>query len=205
MPEARLILASASPRRRRLLQEMGLTFEVVPPEVNEVHYLDDLHGSVLENAALKCEWCRERYPAAAILAADTGIEFEGRTIMKPRSREEAAAFLRMFSGKTHSVMTGVALAPPDDNTRLHVETSRVCFRQLSEETITAYIDRVMPLDRAGAYDIDESGEMIVDHYEGSYTNIVGLPCEIVAGWLGCPDLRNTGRPTKSIEPCLKDH
>jgi septum formation protein len=165
---------------------MGLSFEVVPPEVNEVHYLDDLHGSVLENAAMKCDWCRRRHPDATVLAADTGIEFEGHTIMKPRSREEAVAFLRMFSGNTHKVMTAVALATPDDDTRLHVETSRVCFRELTEDTIAAYIEQVIPLDRAGAYDIDECGDMIVDHYEGSYTNIVGLPCEIVADWLGVP-------------------
>ncbi|MBL7076302.1 MAG: septum formation protein Maf [Kiritimatiellae bacterium] len=181
-----LILASASPRRKRLLEEMGFTFEVVAPEVTEVHYLDDLHGSVMENAAMKCEWCRARHPDATILAADTGIEFEGLTIMKPRSREEAASFLRMFSGKTHKVMTGVALAVPDGDTRLHVETSLVHFRELTEEIIDAYIEQVIPLDRAGAYDIDECGEMIVDHHEGSYTNIVGLPCEVVHEWLEAP-------------------
>jgi septum formation protein len=179
-----IVLASASPRRRRLLAEMGVTFEVVVPQVVEVHYLDDLHGSVRENAALKCEWCRQRHPKATILAADTGIEFEGRTIMKPDSREEAAAFLRMFSGHSHTVMTGVALHVPGREIRLHVESSWVQFRALSDEVIEAYIEKVNPLDRAGAYDINECGEMIVAGHRGSYTNIVGLPVEVVAGWLG---------------------
>jgi septum formation protein len=183
MKNRTLILASASPRRRRLLAEMGVAFEVVVPQVDEVHYLDDLHGSVRENAALKCAWCRERHPEASILAADTGIEFEGRTIMKPGSREEAAAFLRLFSGQTHTVMTGVAFSVPGAEMRLHVESSRVRFRELSDEMITAYIEKVDPLDRAGAYDINECGEMIVEGYKGSYTNIVGLPCEIVELWV----------------------
>jgi septum formation protein len=162
---------------------MGYTFDVVVPDVEEVHYLDDLYGSVMENASLKCEWCRQRHPDAAILAADTGIEFEGRTIMKPRSLDEAAEFLRRFSGNTHTVMTGVALGLPDGEIRLHVESSTVTFRELTESTIQAYIEKVNPIDRAGAYDIDECGDMIVASHAGSFTNIVGLPCEIVATWL----------------------
>ncbi len=178
-----LILASASPRRRQILREMGYAFDVVIPEVKEVHYLDDLHGSVMENAALKCQACRRHRPDAVVLAADTGIEFNGRTIMKPRSREEAFAFLRAFSGNTHTVMTGLALSTPDEEMRLHVEASLVTFRDLSDTTIHAYLDRVVPLDRAGAYDINESGDMIIARYEGSYSNIVGLPRQVVAQWL----------------------
>jgi len=162
---------------------MGVPFTVDVPDVEEVHYLDDLHRSVSENAALKCAWCRARHPGAVILAADTGIEFEGRTIMKPRSREEAAAFLRMFSAHTHTVMTGVAMGVPGGEVRLHVESSQVRFWDLTDETIETYIAQVNPLDRAGAYDINECGEMIVAGYEGSYTNIVGLPMEVVGAWL----------------------
>ena len=178
-----IILASASARRHRLLAELGVTFSVEIPEVEEVQYRDDLHRSVHENAALKCAWCRARHPEAVILAADTGIAFEGRTIMKPRSREEAVAFLRLFSGRTHTVMTGVAFSVPGEGVKLHVESSQVTFQELSDEVIEAYIERVNPLDRAGAYDINERGEMIVAGYEGSYTNIVGLPIEVVQAWL----------------------
>ncbi len=177
------ILASASPRRRRLMKEMGFTFDVVAPDVKEVHYLNDLYGSVMENASIKCAWCKARHPDAIILAADTGIEFEGRTIMKPRSHDEAAEFLGRFSGNTHTVMTGIALAVPDGEMRLHVETSQVTFLELTEATIQAYIENVNPIDRAGAYDIDECGEMIVASHKGSFTNIVGLPREIVEEWL----------------------
>lgn len=179
-----VILASASPRRRRLLEEMGITFKVVAPQVEEVHYLNDLHRSVEENAVKKCTWCAIRHPEAIILAADTGIEFQGHTIMKPDSRDQAVAFLRMFSGHTHTVMTGLALSVPGHDIRRHVETSRVRFRELSDATINAYIDAVNPLDRAGAYDIDACGDMIIEGYEGSFTNIVGLPCETVRDWLG---------------------
>jgi len=183
MSDTRLILASASPRRRRLLKEMGYRFDVVVPDVDEVHYLDDLYGSVIENASLKCEWCRDRHPDAITLAADTGIEFEGHTIMKPRSHDEAALFLRRFSRHTHTVMTGIALAVPGGEIRLHVESSQVTFHELTDATIRAYIEKVNPIDRAGAYDIDECGEMIVARHTGSFTNIVGLPCEIVSEWL----------------------
>ncbi len=187
MAEPRLILASASPRRQRLLKEMGFSFDVVVPDVEEVHYLDDLHGSVMENASLKCEWCRALHPDATILAADTGIEFEGQTIMKPRSHEEAAVFLRRFSDNTHTVMTGVALSLADGEIRLHVERSAVTFKKLTEEIIQSYINKVNPIDRAGAYDIDEHGDMIVASHDGSFTNIVGLPCEVVADWLPAPN------------------
>ena len=81
-------------------------------------------------------------------------------------------------------MTGVAFSVPGAEMQLHVESSRVRFRELSDEVITAYIQKVDPLDRAGAYDINECGEMIVAGYEGSYTNIVGLPVEVVSEWLG---------------------
>jgi septum formation protein len=170
------------------MKEMGFTFDAVAPDVNERHYLDDLYRSVLENASLKCEWCRARYSGATILAADTGIEFEGQTIMKPRSLGEAAEFLRRFSGNTHTVMTGIALAIPGQDTRLHVESSKVTFRKLSTQTIQTYIHKVNPIDRAGAYDIDECGEMIVAGHEGSFTNIVGLPCEIIKEWLAAYSL-----------------
>ncbi len=181
--EQPLILASASARRQRLLTEMGLVFSVDVPDVEEVHYPDDLHRSVHENAAAKCAWCRGRHPTARILAADTGIEFKGRTIMKPRTCDEAAEFLRMFSGHTHTVMTGVAFSVPGGPLRLHVESSQVTFCDLTDETIAEYIRRVNPMDRAGAYDINECGDMIVASYTGSYTNIVGLPVEIVERWL----------------------
>lgn len=205
----RLILASASPRRKRLLKELGYSFDVVVPDVKEVHYLNDLNGSVTENALLKCEWCLERHPDATILAADTGIDFKGHTIMKPRSQDEAAAFLRRFSGNTHTVMTGIGLAVPDREVRLHVESSRVTFRELTEETIRAYIEQVNPIDRAGAYDIDECGEMIVASHEGSFTNIVGLPCEVVAEWLWSHSKaafgRNQGRDTTLVSAlCEQD-
>jgi septum formation protein len=178
-----LILASRSPRRRRLLGELGVVFDVVAPAVVEVVCDGEIEKSVAHNAALKCAWCRARYPGAAVIAADTGISLDGHVVMKPVDRAEAARFLAACAGRSHTVMTGVALyAPPDAEPRVEVVSSRVRFRELTRARIEAYPDRVNPLDRAGAYDINDHGDMVVAGYEGSYSNIMGLPMEVVTPW-----------------------
>jgi len=140
-------------------------------------------GTALENAARKSAWCRALYPGRHSLAADTLIEFEGRCITKARTQEEAMAFLRMFAGATHRVFTAVALTKAPAELELILAESTVRFRKLSEEEIQAYVTNVNPMDRAGAYDIDEQGETLMDGYTGSRTNIMGLPEEAVAAWL----------------------
>ena len=119
-----------------------------------------------------------------IVTADTLVWFEGRLIGKPADRAEAARFLRDFSGRTQTVFTAVAFSRPGDaEPTLRIEASRVHFRTLDEATIAAYLDRTFTLDRAGAYDIDENGEWLIAGYDGSYTNIVGIPMESVRDWL----------------------
>ena len=103
--------------------------------------------------------------------------FDNRIYGKPRDLEEAKEFLRELSGQTHVVFTGVAFRAEDGTERTACVDSHVTFRALSEEMIDDYVARVHPTDRAGAYDIDESGDLVVASYEGSYENIMGLPVE----------------------------
>ncbi len=179
----KLILASASARRRKILDALGVAFEVIVPQVEEVVYADDPRRTARENAVLKSAWCRARYPDRPSLAADTLIEFEGHCIGKARTKEEAMAFLRMFSGTTHRVFTAVAMARARSAPEVILAESAVRFRPLSEDEIRSYIFEVNPMDRAGAYDIDEQGEALMAEYTGSRTNIMGLPEEMVAVWL----------------------
>jgi len=180
---AKLILASASPRRKKILAALGVAFDVVIPEVEEVFYTFDARRTARENAARKSAWCRAQYSECYSLAADTIIEFEGRCVTKARTMDEAIAFLRMFSGKVHLVYTAVVMARPQAEPELILAKSSVRFRTLSEDDIRAYVSRVNPMDRAGAYDIDEQGEMLIDGYTGSRTTIMGLPEEAVRVWL----------------------
>ena len=180
---SKLILASASARRRKILAALGADFEVVIPEVEEVFYASDARRTAEENALLKSAWCRAKYPECYSIAADTTIEFEGRCITKARTKDKAIAFLKMFSGKTHAVFTAVALARPRAEPDLILEKSSVRFRTLSEEDIRSYVGKVNPMDRAGAYDIDELGETLIESFTGSRTNVMGLPEEPVKTWL----------------------
>lgn len=166
----KIILASGSPRRAKILRDMGIAFEVVKTDAPEVSYADDPERTVRENALAK----GAAVPHAGVLSADTIVWYDGRIYGKPRDLDEAKAFLRTLSGKTHTVFTGVAY-----NGRVRVVKSDVTFRVLSEAMIDEYVARVKPTDRAGAYDIDESGDLIVAGWTGSYENIMGLPVEAV--------------------------
>lgn len=178
----KLILASASARRSKILTALGVDFEVMKPEVEEVLHATDAVRTARENAARKHAWCRRLHPHRYILAADTICEFRGRCITKAETPEQALDFLRMFSGNTHTVYTGVALSRPHAMPDILLAGSTVHFRPLSEPEILAYFKAVNPMDRAGAYDIDELGESLVDSFTGSRTNIMGLPSEAVSEW-----------------------
>ena len=172
----RLILASGSPRRAKILAEHGVDFEVVKTDAAEVCYPNDPERTVRENAALKNAAAHQK-GYQHVLSADTIVAFQNMILGKPRDEDEARHFLRMLSGMTHVVLTGVAL-----DEKVVVVRSDVTFHTLSDELIEEYLKRVHPLDRAGAYDIDESGDLIVSHYRGSYENIMGLPLEPLMEW-----------------------
>ena len=200
-----LILASGSPRRAKILRDLGVEFEIVKTKAPEVSIPHDPVRTVTDNALakLRAAVAQERDSTGAapagrhILAADTIVWFNGKIYGKPRDLAEAKAFLRELSGQTHTVFTGVAYVGPDGATTIPANVlpqqaatvlkslapstacarSHVTFRQLSDAAIEEYVARVRPIDRAGAYDIDESGDLIVDSYTGEYENIMGLPVE----------------------------
>lgn len=178
---SRLILASASPRRRELLARLGVAFEVVIADVVEHEEPStDPRVMVAHNAALKADWVAARHPAATVLGADTTVFLDQQALNKPRDLVEARAMLRRLSGRTHTVFTGMAVRRQSDGLQLDEGVaSEVSFRALDEAAIEAYLSQVHTLDKAGGYAIQEHPEIIVAGFTGSLTNIIGLPVETV--------------------------
>ena len=168
-----LILASGSPRRAKILRACGVAFTAVKSDAPEVSYPRDPERTVRENALAK----GAAVSGENILSADTIVWFNNRIYGKPKDLAEAKEYLRELSGNVHTVFTGVAY-----NGEVKVVRSDVRFRRLSAAMIEDYVARVKPTDRAGAYDIDESGDLIVESYAGSYENIMGLPVEPLRDW-----------------------
>mgnify|MGYP003676387912 CR=1 FL=1 len=174
-----LILASASPRRHELLASIGISFQVVVADVVEQEERDrNPRELVAHNAALKADWVAERHPADWVLGADTTVFVDDQVLNKPADLVEARTMLRELSGRTHSVFTGLALRHADSGRGLDrgVE-SLVTFRSLDEATIDQYLASVHTLDKAGGYAIQEHRELIIERFEGSFSNIMGLPLD----------------------------
>ncbi len=172
----KLILASQSPRRSELLRRCGFDFTVKSVPAEELTDFPDLSLLPQENARRKAAAAAELYPDDLILGADTMIIFDGKAVGKPADIADAERILREFSGRSHNVVTGVALI----SRRHHIcdvwsETSQVGFKSVSDAVIRDYIRRVDVLDKAGAYAIQECGDMIIAGYSGELANIVGLP------------------------------
>jgi septum formation protein len=178
-PQPRLILASASARRRELLGQLGVAFDVVIAPVDEHEEAStDPRVMVAHNAALKADWVAARHPDAVVLGADTTVAIDGIALNKPRDLAEARAMLRLLSARTHRVFTGLALRRDRARLRLdEIVMSEVTFKPLDEATLSAYLAQVNPLDKAGGYAIQEHGDLIVAGHTGSFTNIIGLPLE----------------------------
>jgi len=175
----RLILASASPRRRELLGQLGVPFEVIVADVTEHEEPStDPRVMVAHNAALKADWVAARHPAAFVLGADTTVFIDNIALNKPADLAEARAMLRRLSGRTHTVFTGLALRCTATGLRIDEGlASEVTFKPLDEAIIDAYLDCVHTLDKAGGYAIQEHDGLIIAGYRGSWTNIIGLPLE----------------------------
>ena len=170
-----LILASGSPRRAKILKDLGVEFEIVKSDAEEVSYPHDPERTVRENALAKGN--AVRHSTFSVLSADTIVWFNNRIYGKPKDFAEAKEYLRELSGNVHTVFTGVAY-----DGEVKVVKSDVKFRKLTDAMIDEYVARVKPTDRAGAYDIDESGDLIVESFSGSYENIMGLPVEPLKEW-----------------------
>jgi septum formation protein len=169
-----LILASASPRRRELLSQLGLAFTVSAADIDETPREGEAaEAYVLRLAREKALTVAARHPGAWVLAADTTVALGPELLGKPADAEEARAMLSRLSGRTHDVYTGVALA--GRHTEAFVVRTRVTFRALGPGEIAWYAGTGEPLDKAGAYAVQGKGGFLVAAVEGSPTNVIGLP------------------------------
>jgi septum formation protein len=181
-----LVLASASPRRRQLLDWLVTGWVAEPPHVDERPAPGECPADLVRRLALaKGRAAATRHPAAWVLAADTVVEIDGRILGKPADREDASAMLARLAGRIHRVLTGFALIGPGGDVRAaEVVVSRVRFRTLDVAAIAAYVASGEPEGKAGGYAIQGLGAGLVEEIEGSFTNVVGLPLVEVGRALG---------------------
>lgn len=176
---AHIILASKSPRRLQLLQQMGFEVETVEIDVEEItdEDLEDYKKaeqlSIIKNKAYTKE-----IPAGSVLVtADTLVFCDGKALGKPKNAEQAEQYLKLLSGKSHKVITACTLRSAKSEKTFH-ETAKVYFKQLSEEEIRYYIEHYQPFDKAGAYGIQEwIGLVGIEKIDGDFYTIMGLPCQ----------------------------
>ena len=185
----RFILASSSPRRIQLLREAKFHPEVVRPEVAELSCDFLTPGELARfNARLKAAAVAALNPDATVLGADTIVALGSEVFGKPRDFDEAGRMLRKLVGKTHEVITGIALIEANlGRIILRAVCSTVTFHSLSTTEINEYLKIVDPLDKAGAYAAQDSADVIIKRIDGSFTNVVGLPMELIR-----PLLRSVG-------------
>ena len=175
----RLILASASPRRAELLRAAGFEFDVMPADVDERSWPGEQPDAYVCRVALdKARAVAACMPDAVVLAADTCVVVDGLILGKPAGGDDAARMLRMLSGRSHVVLTGVAVIGPAGS-RVEASSSHVVFGGLSPGEIAWYVASGEPADKAGAYAIQGLASRFVEAVDGSYSNVVGLPVALV--------------------------
>jgi len=174
-----LVLASASPRRRQLLAQAGLKFEVLASDVNESALAAlSIRELTTWNAARKATAVARMRRSAVVLGADTLIALDGQVIGKPADLREAAKILERLSGREHQVCTAVSIrAIQRRQLASFCVISHVRFRALSGKQIAAYLKKIDPLDKAGAYAAQDEGAEVISRVRGSFTNVVGLPMD----------------------------
>lgn len=168
-----LVLASGSPRRRELLEQLGLSFTIVAPDVDETSLPNEDARSYVARVALD-KVNAVVVPEALVIAADTTVELDGEIMAKPVDLADARGMLRRLSGRTHAVHTGVALRL-GDGLQSSTVTSLVTFVELGDEVLDWYVGTEEPLGKAGAYGIQGAAAVLVQNVEGSVSNIIGLP------------------------------
>ena len=174
MTAPRLVLASASPRRREILSSLGVEFEAFATGVEETGE-GPPEEAVVENALRKARAGAERAPGALVLGVDTDVVLGGRILGKPADESAARERLEALSGQTHEVLSGIALVEPGGAERAGLERSLVTFRRLDPETIGLYLASGEWRDRAGGYAIQGLGSILIEKLEGDFSNVVGLP------------------------------
>ena len=178
-----IILASQSPRRRELLGLYGIPFVVDPSQADEEHVQGTGAQRVQKLAQLKCAEVAARHPGRMVLAADTLVCVDDEILGKPKDEQDASRMLHLLSGRAHEVHTGVCLRLPDGHELCGVETTRVFFLPLSEQSIRRYIATGESMDKAGAYGIQGRAGIFVSHIEGSPSNAIGLPLGLLTRFL----------------------
>lgn len=172
-----IVLASASPRRAELMSLITDKFIVVPADVDEVTHSTHPADIVMDIAALKAQSVARSHPNDTVIGADTVVYHNSRVLGKPKSEQEAISFLTQLRGNTHCVYTGVCVIK-GGRQYLSYDRSEVIIRGLSDSEIAAYVKGGSPMDKAGAYGIQDG---VVRSYLGSYDNIVGLPTSLISG------------------------
>ncbi|HDQ41182.1 MAG TPA: septum formation protein Maf [Desulfonatronum sp.] len=182
-----LVLGSGSPRRKELLQGLGLLFSIHPAKASEPEFVPgtDPEEYALSAAAAKAREVAESHPNAVILAADTIVVVDGDVLGKPRNSAEALAMLSRLAGREHQVITGCSIVARAEAAHARHEAcfavrTKVWMADFDEGILAAYVATGEPLDKAGAYGIQERAAFLVERIEGSYTNVVGLPLAEVA-------------------------
>ncbi len=177
-----IILASASPRRKELLENLGLKFQVEPSNDEEdINSELEPHELAKSLSLKKAELVAKNHKSALVIAADTFIVFKGKILGKPQTETAARKMLAAINGRRHSVITGFTIIDTESNKVLSRSVAtRVYIRQLTSNEIDAYVRSKEPLDKAGAYAIQGLGSVIVEKIEGDYFNVVGLPLSALA-------------------------
>ena len=178
----KIILASNSPRRKKILTDLGLEFEIIPSNYEEKLETDVFSYDLIEDLATQkaCDVVRRVGKDEIVLGADTVVVLHNKILGKPKDKEDAFKMLRALSGQTHMVVTSLCgINTRTNRAALLSTTSYVRFKELSDELINYYIATFAPLDKAGSYGIQELPDGILDKYEGSFDNIVGLASESV--------------------------
>lgn len=174
----KLILASRSPRRSELLRSLGLEFEVSPSHVEEITDPEQPPEQNATNIARdKARWVARQNPGCYVLGADTMVVLGREIIGQPTDEEDAYRILSKLIGKQHQVITGVVLITPEAEEHETAVVSTVSIKPIAENEIRSYIATGEPMDKAGAYAIQGKGSFLVESWEGSWSNIVGLPLE----------------------------
>jgi septum formation protein len=182
-PTSILVLASASPRRAALLREAGIAFHVAPADVDESTRAGESAEAYVERLARgKAEAVWRLRTQAFVLGADTTVVAGEEILGKPEDEADAARMLRALSGRSHRVLTGVCLKGPSSFLRAAVVSTVVTFLHLSEADIAWYVGTGEPLDKAGAYAVQGGASRFVQRIDGSFSNVVGLPMELVGTW-----------------------
>jgi len=173
-----LILASGSPRRRQLLEMLGLSFRVVVPDLDETRGNGEVpEGYVVRLARAKAAQIAAREPGELVLGADTTVVVRGEVLGKPTSPAAAAAMLAKLQSRTHQVLSAVAVAS-GDRIEHALDVTDVTFRPLDDATITAYVATGEPMDKAGAYAVQGRGAALVDWIRGDFFGVMGLPLRL---------------------------